>query len=302
MREIPCDLCGGSRHKVVFHSIPSGGAESLPLQARYAASSGAGLQERVVSCLDCGLVFVSPRIDEAEIYSGYEEADNSLYLSQKTGRLLTFQRAARRLSRHIPPQGRLLDVGCAAGFFLKAARDAGWQVEGVEISKHLAEYGRQEFGLTIHQGDLHRAPLAPASFDVVTFWDVLEHAYHPSRDLARAWTLLKPGGYLLVNYPAFDSLWARLLGRRWWFLISVHLTYFTRSTIRRMAARCGFEPVAYWPFFQSLELWYLLYRLEAYAPSIARSCGAIVKGLRLSSLQIPYYASQTTFLARKPVS
>ncbi len=300
--EVPCDLCCSTDHAVLFDSIPDSenGGEGISLKERYAASSNTLVNERVVRCRGCGLVFISPRAPEGAIHEGYEAADNTLYMSQREGRLQTFRRAARKLAQRTGSQGRLLDVGCAAGYFLQTAQETGWDVEGVEISKHLAESARREFGVTVHQGDLSSAPLQPNSFDVVTFWDVLEHTYTPSKDLAKAFVLLKPGGYLLVNYPAFDSVWAKLLGKRWWFLISVHLTYFTRQTIQAMAAKVGFKPVDYWMHIQKLELDYLLLRLEPYAGPLARVLRALVRTLRLGHVQIPYYASQTSFLAKKP--
>ena len=49
----------------------------------------------------------------------------------------------------------------------------------------------------------------PASFDVVTLWDVIEHTPDPRAVLDRCRELLKPGGLLIVNYPDIGSWIAR---------------------------------------------------------------------------------------------
>jgi hypothetical protein len=59
--------------------------------------------------------------------------------------------------------------------------------------------------------------------------------------LDRCHGLLRPGGVLVVNYPDIGSLIARILGRRWPFLTSVHLSYFDRRTIRRMLEKTGYD-------------------------------------------------------------
>ena len=93
---------------------------------------------------------------------------------------------------------RLLDVGCGPGVFLDLAREAGWEVAGVELSARHAAHARATFGLDVWQGDFLAAPFAPGSFAAVTMWDFLEHVLDPRANLAQARRLLVPGGLLLV--------------------------------------------------------------------------------------------------------
>lgn len=300
MESVPCSICGADDYAVVYRAFAPRGFEEVALTERFAASSGVSAGEQVVRCRRCGLVYMNPRINRALILSGYAEADNSSYVSQSEGRLRTFRRGVDLLAGHL--QGatpRLLDVGCAGGFFLKTAQERGWDVYGVEPSRWLTEYARGLRLSNVVTGTLHDAKYPDNFFDAVTYWDVLEHTADPSRELAEVNRIMRPGGVLLVNYPDFSSVWARLLRRRWWFLLSVHLYYFTPSTMARLLRKTGFEPFDSRLHFQYLSFGYLIYRFRAYAPRLAAMMERMARAVGVDRRQILYYASQTNVLARK---
>ena len=162
-------------------------------------------------------------------------------MSQLAARERTFTAALVEIERLAGGRGRLLDIGTAAGAFVAAAVRRGWDAEGCEPNRWLGEWGARHYGIRIRQGSVFVQDYAPASFDVVTLWDVIEHTPDPRAVLDRCRELLKPGGLLIVNYPDIGSWIARALGRRWLFLTSVHLWYFDRTTIRRLMESGGFD-------------------------------------------------------------
>lgn len=301
LERVVCNLCGAGDYEVVYPSVPPRGLEEIALTERFAASSGVVAAEQVVRCRRCDLVYMNPRLNRRLILDGYTKADNSTYVSQGEGRLRTFRRCVRLLEPYAGSgERRLLDVGCAGGFFLKAAQDKGWAVHGVEPSQFLVDYGRRELGLTrIVQGTLMEVRFPENHFDAVTYWDVLEHTADPARELVEVHRIMRPGGILLVNYPDFSSIWARLLGRKWWFLLSVHLYYFTPETIGRMLEKTGFELLQSRMHFQNLSFGYLIRRLQPYSLVVARVLDRVARALGMEQWQVRYYASQTNVLARK---
>ncbi len=95
--------------------------------------------------------------------------------------------------------GRILDVGCGCGFFLKEAKDRGWNMEGVEPSKESVDYATILLGGNfVHAGTLQDFP-ALGEFDVVTLIDALGFSSTPWSDIERIRTLLKPGGLLFIR-------------------------------------------------------------------------------------------------------
>ncbi|GDY02831.1 SAM-dependent methyltransferase [Planctomycetota bacterium] len=229
-----CQLCGDSRSTLKFADGPF----------------------RVLCCDGCGLVYVTPRLQgmalEAIYDAGYWKSDNPKirgyadYARAGELYLKTFRRRMRLVNRHVPKPARVLDVGCAAGFFLRVAQRAGHDVFGVELSAAIAKDAVEAIGADkIHIGTLEQATVAldlqAGSFDLITLWDVIEHIPDPQAILRRVRTLLKPGGQLLLETQNVQSLWARLLGRRWHhYKHHEHLYHFSPSTIRRLLADCGF--------------------------------------------------------------
>lgn len=162
------------------------------------------------------------------------------------------------LARVRPIEGaRVLDVGCAHGWFLDEASARGARSVGVEPDAHVAEHARAS-GHEVHVGFFPEA--IDGEFDIVAFNDVLEHIVDARGTLAAAHDLLAAGGLLSLNIPTSDGIGyrvARLLARigvqgpfdRFWQrgLPSPHVHYFPREALRRLVTATGFEVVAIHP-------------------------------------------------------
>jgi SAM-dependent methyltransferase len=136
--------------------------------------------------------------------------------------------------------GRLLEVGCAYGLFLRRARERGWDAVGVEIAEDCAREARRNAGVPVVAGDFLRAQL-PGPFDVIALLDVIEHMPDPAACLERCAQLLVPDGLLVLETGDLSSRWARWLGRRWHFVDPPqHLFYFTPGGLEGLLRRCGF--------------------------------------------------------------
>lgn len=238
--DFPCMLCG-ERGYTVLHR-----------KGRFKA----------VKCSSCGLVYITPRrthqgildlygarywrSDRAREY-GYTDylADGELYLD-------TFRIRARVIDPYKPVPGRILDVGCAAGFFLKVMAEKGWETHGLEISDPVARYAREALGLEgVRTGDTGLLSEMPRNyFDVVTLWDVVEHLEDPRATLRAVQPLLKDDGILVVETQNVDSTFAYFLGPRWHhYKYEEHLYHFSPVTLRRLLYQAGFHVVENTPRF-----------------------------------------------------
>jgi SAM-dependent methyltransferase len=218
---------------------------------------------RILRCASCGFGFRERRSNPAEMAELYRQMDVGVYESETVGRKATAARHLGILHRFTAGRGRLLDAGCASGQFLHQARQAGWLIAGVEPSETLYAKAREILGsgAEIYCSILENTSFAPASFDAITLWDVLEHVTEPVDFMKLCATLLKPGGRLFVNVPDLDSLEARVLRRRWPLLLAEHLNYFNRASLSLCGKLAGLTWVHFGRRRASFSLDYILFRL-----------------------------------------
>lgn len=148
----------------------------------------------------------------------------------------------RRITEIFPPwtgRGRLLDVGCATGRYLKLMASVGWDVAGIELDAAAAAKARTVTP-AIFEGDPLDASFAPASFDVITSFHVVEHLPRPREALRRMLEWLAPGGLMIVEVPNIGGVGGRLFGRYWSGLdFPRHLTHFAPATMHALVRRAG---------------------------------------------------------------
>jgi len=144
------------------------------------------------------------------------------------------------------PGRRLLEVGCGAGFFLKAAERAEWRVEGIELSAEASGFAAGRLQLPIRRERAEDAPIEAGSFDAAVMFDVIEHLFDPRAVLSAIARALAPGGTLVMTTPNFDSASRYLLGVDWAVLSPLeHMYYFTEDSLRRQLAATGFSDVRF---------------------------------------------------------
>lgn len=206
---------------------------------------------RLVRCSACGLIYQNPRPTPDEMGQHYPPTYESYSDHRAQSRCLrrrAFEYGMAKRCRFVTDQvqsGRLLDLGCAAGLFLVAMRERGWEVQGVEVSEETARFAREQHKLDVFAGTLEDAALPDAHFDAVTMWDVLEHVHDPVATLREVRRILKPGGVLVVRVPNLASWDARFFGDCWAGLDAPrHLYVFTPETLHVVEAQAGLAQVA----------------------------------------------------------
>jgi len=228
VHEVPCPACGGSRSDEVM--VRNG----FP----------------IVRCQSCQCVFVRNRPIENCLVGIYERFPQ--LSSGREGQLTDDPMEGRteaeyrlRHLREFATSGRLLDIGCGRGdFLLAASRD--FDVYGVDLVPRLRPDAQD---VRVFRGRLEDAALPDNFFDAVSAVETLEHLFDPRRTLGVIHRILKPRGILLFQTGDVDSIRARLNLETWTYLQPpVHLNFFSREALRRLAAGVGFEPVRSWSF------------------------------------------------------
>lgn len=199
-------------------------------------------------CVSCGHPFADvagSAFSPQQLYSASYFAGGAGYFDYLADRACHERHFKARLESLLPrcPQGRLLEIGSAYGFFLNLAQ-RHYSVRGYEICAAAARYARDTFKVDVRPDFLSDDSVAENSVDAVVMWDVLEHLPNAADYVARSHALLKKGGTFALTTPDVGSLVARFQGRRWRLMIPPeHVHYFSAATLRRFLERQGFTVI-----------------------------------------------------------
>lgn len=201
---------------------------------------------REYRCDACGNAFVHPMPDDAflerfyaEFHEGEAERGNYMFedrmIAQHSGQL------AMVMARTGGKPGRILDVGCGKGFFVKLCAQKGLDAEGVELSETGAAYARERLGVRVTQGLLREVKGGLGFFDTAVMWGVIEHLHDPLSTVRDVAGVLKPGGRIFVETGAGDDWLDRLLpAANMWHEPPLHLWVFSARGLGKTLENAGF--------------------------------------------------------------
>jgi SAM-dependent methyltransferase len=201
----------------------------------------------VEDCLKCARRFSSvPNVEThvTQVYSddyffeGKEGYPN--YLEEREVLTKYGIRYAHIVEKYIKP-GKLLDVGCAAGFVLHGFETQGWKGIGIEPNTTMANFGRSEFKLNIHTGSLETYSTED-KFDLVTLIQVIGHFYDIDKALENISRLVLNNGLVLVESWNMNSLVARMFGKYWHeYSPPSVINWFSGKSLTQLFKEYGFQ-------------------------------------------------------------
>jgi SAM-dependent methyltransferase len=248
-----CPLCGGENQDQIY--VARDRHYGIP-----------GLY-RIVRCAECSLVFLNPMYSDDELsalypmdYYAYQDNFERGGWKDIFKTILGCQSGT--LDPKFPAPGRMLDLGCGSGWFLRRMRARGWETHGVEISNEAAELGRRKCGLDIFTGTLKQANFPAAHFDYVRSNHSFEHISCPGETLDEIHRILRPDGKLLIAVPNGDGLNSKIFRQYWWYRgAPVHPFTYSVRTLSTFLNKSDFavEKVAYRSDYSgilgSLQIW-----------------------------------------------
>lgn len=204
----------------------------------------------IFRCQQCG--HGTTEIDEAfdpqafytsDYFQGCRRDGYANYIGSEPVLKAEFQRVADDLIERIGPGGRVLEVGCAYGFFLEVASEH-FEAIGVEVSSD-AVASCQERGLDVHQGELTSDFVSRhGPFDAVVMLDVIEHLPDPARTLSLTYQSTRRGGCVVITTGDWGAPLSRAMGARWRLMTPPqHLHFFTRRSLSALLERIGYRQI-----------------------------------------------------------
>jgi SAM-dependent methyltransferase len=275
-----CPVCGGVDGRDRW-AVPEAATEGGVDAASFRPSSDrfGAVAATVICCGDCGHGSLAHLPDAVSMSGAYEGAVDPVSLREERGQVETATRALRIIERFVSPAA-MLDVGCWTGSFLVAARDRGWSVSGIEPSRWAAARAEAR-GVDVVESELGAADRSSDRYQAIVMCDVLEHLGDPGTALEVVRSMLDPHGVLYLTVPDAGSIAARVMGRRWWSVLPMHVQYFTRASMGRLLVERGFAVRHVRSHAKVFTAGYYAERLGGYGPRLERPVEAALRALRV---------------------
>jgi len=209
----------------------------------------------VIGCTSCGFTHIvplpTPETQESFYKDSFYQDEKANYLDEADEDFawkaveckLRYSVVSDILGKEI---GRVLDIGCGPGDFLKVGQELGWDCTGVEPSPIAAQHARAR-GLNIIEGFFSAETAGSlGQFDFIHLSEVLEHVAEPRELLVLAEKLLVPGGVLCVSTPNdFNPLQHAVVKTlekpSWWVVPDHHLNYFSFDSLSGLIEGSGYQ-------------------------------------------------------------
>jgi SAM-dependent methyltransferase len=290
-----CSVCGATEAKPRW--VGTGEARLHDANMRPSSQQFGSTLGRTLECVACGHVSLAepPRVEV--LGESYEDAVDPVSVREEPGQVATAHRTLEFVEQFVAP-GRLADLGCWTGSLLVGARERGWEGVGVEPSLWASARARER-GLDVRTAEWSDHGLDAHAFRLVALCDVLEHLVDIGGALEAVGRLVEPGGVVLLTLPDAGSRLARVLGRRWWSVLPMHVQYFTRDSIRRLLEARGFEVLLVRTHPKVFSAEYYAERLAGYSGAVERLAQMTLRATKQSRrLVAPDFRDRMMVVAR----
>jgi 2-polyprenyl-3-methyl-5-hydroxy-6-metoxy-1,4-benzoquinol methylase len=193
-------------------------------------------------CTECKLIFTNPRPSKKHIHRYYQSKDyishqnkasNFTNLLYKLVRNITLRQKLSWINQYNHKNQSILDLGCGTGYFLKKAKDNGWNVTGVEPNPTARKIASNK---TIKVFSSLKKIRPEKQFDTITLFHVLEHVHNLRKTGKKIIQYLKDDGTIYIAVPNINSKDSIIYGDKWAGLdVPRHLYHFTKDTMEIFA-------------------------------------------------------------------
>ncbi len=198
----------------------------------------------IVQCEKCKFIFIPPYFRKDIDYKNYKD-EAVLKAIIEGNDWLKIQRHLLRFRtiKKYQTKGKLFDLGVGWGHFLYTGKLLGYEIEGIEMAEMPYKYAKEHLKLPVDKIDFFDYKPKTNYYDMLTMWDVLEHIDNCDEVVEKCFSMLKKGGYLILQVPQIDSYIAKKQKEEWQAMGLDHVNYFSRKTITELLEKKGFKVI-----------------------------------------------------------
>lgn len=195
---------------------------------------------RIVQCNQCGLLRSDP-VADATLLDRLYKASSFDYSNEVEDLKKTYRRYLNKINRFSKAKNSLLEIGCGNGFFLEEALQLGYMsIRGLEPSGQAISKASCLVAPHIVCDVMKPGLFEPESFDVVCFFQALDHIPDPNAFLRECFRILKPGGFVLCLNHNATAFSARLMGEKSPIVDIEHTYLYSPKTISALFRKHNF--------------------------------------------------------------
>ena len=260
MKKQFCPICGPQAEKIPLYS-QNFKTSQLNKQIFSARRLPDKLRYQTVACQQCGLVYAGSILEPSQLSKLYQDSLLT-YQDQIPDLVKTYGYYLKQLEAFRVKKNKLLEIGCGNGFFLLEAINQGYQdVWGVEPSSDAIKKAPKKIVHKIKKSMFSKKLFKSNSFDVICFFQTLDHISNPNQFLKDCHHLLKPGGLILAFNHNVNSIQSKLLKEKSPIIDIEHPYLYSPKTMRLIFEKSKFQVLKISSSFNTYSLDYLFYLL-----------------------------------------
>ena len=223
---------------------------------------------KIYICKKCNLKFseLARKIPKSNVENKYNDVVDNIYINEIPYKEKYFINLYKKISHCFNEKKRVLEVGSYYGVFGNIIKPNVKSYSGLELSKHGSEYAKNNYDLEIFNESIKEHSKKNLKYDVIVMTDVIEHFPDPFEAFELIEKILDSNGLLIFTTFNMDSLYAKVTGKNYHWILPFHLFYFSNKTLKKVLLENNLEIFKIKNDSRTVSLSYLLNKLELIFP------------------------------------
>jgi len=225
---------------------------------------------KIYKCNKCELKFseLAAAFLNKRVEDKYNNIVDNIYIDQILQRQKYFLGLYKKISYNFNKDQSVLEIGSYYGVFGNIIKPNVKNYSGLELSKHGSDYSKRNYNLEIFNETIEEHSKRQFKYDIIVMADVIEHFSNPFKMLEIIETILKPDGLLIFTTYNMDSLYARITGKNYHWILPMHLFYFSNKTLKNICLENNLKIYKIKNDSRVVSFYYLLNKLALIFPKL----------------------------------
>ena len=224
---------------------------------------------KIYKCNKCELKFSElAALPNKKVEDKYNNVVDNIYIDEIPHREKYFSSLYKKISYNFHKDHSVLEVGSYYGVFGNIIKPNVKKYSGLELSKHGSDYSKKNYNLEIFNETIEEHSERQLKYDIIVMADVIEHFSNPFKMLEIIEKILKPDGLLIFTTYNMDSLYAKITGKKYHWILPMHLFYFSNKTLKNIFLENNLKIYKIENDSRVVSFYYLLNKLALIFPKL----------------------------------